>query len=197
MPGRAASDARPAAVAVTRKMNAKTAIARWCGIMVMVRAALRWRETRMIRHEPPVTNTLACFLDNDAGAGRVMAHARLLLDLAQRFATAAPAGLGDAAHIANYKSGKVIIHADNGAVAVKIRQLSQRLCDELSKGGPECNRLEVKVQPRQIPCQSTPSTIKPLSAGACGTLRAASASLPDGPLRQALDALLARAARQE
>jgi hypothetical protein len=33
--------------------------------------------------------------------------------------------------------------------------MSQRLCDELSKGGPECNGIEVKVQPRQIPCQST------------------------------------------
>jgi len=144
-----------------------------------------------------MTNTLECYLDTDSGAGRVMAHARLLLDLARRFAAAAPAGLRDVAHIANYKSGKVVIHADNGAVAVKIRQLSQRLCDELSKGGAECNRIEVKVQPRQIPCQSTPSTVKPLSAGACGALRSASANLPDGPLRQALDALLARAARQE
>jgi hypothetical protein len=144
-----------------------------------------------------MTNTLERYLDNDSGAGRVMAHARLLLDLARRFAAAAPAGLSEAAHIANYKSGKVVIHADNGAVAVKIRQLSQRLCDELSKGGAECNRIEVKVQPRQIPCQSMPSTTKPLTTGACTALRSASASLPDGPLRKALDALLARAARQE
>ena len=144
-----------------------------------------------------MTNTLERYLENDSGAGRVMAHARLLIDLARRFEAAAPAGLGDVAHIANYKSGKVVIHADNGAVAVKIRHLSQRLCDELSKGGPECNRIEVKIQPRQIPCQSMPSTTKPLSAGACAALRSASASLPDGPLRKALEALLARAARQE
>jgi len=165
--------------------------------MVTVRAALRWRETRMICTEPPVTNTLERYLDNDSGAGRVMAHARLLLDLTRHFEAAAPAGLGDVARIANYKSGKVIIHADNGAAAVKIRQLSQRLCDELSKGGAVCNHIEVKVQPRQIPCQSRPLNAKPLSAGACGALRSASASLPDGPLRNALDVLLARAARQE
>lgn len=182
---------------MTRETNAKPATARWQGIMVTVRAALRWRETRMICTEPPMTNTLERYLDNDSGAGRVMAHARLLLDLTRRFEAAAPAGLDDIAHIANYKLGKVVIHADNGAAAVKIRQLSQRLCDELSKGGAECNRIEVKVQPRQIPFQSMPSTAKPLSAGACAALGSASASLPDGPLRKALDGLLARAARLE
>jgi hypothetical protein len=144
-----------------------------------------------------MTSTLEHYLDNDSGAGRVMAHARLLLDLARRFEATAPVGLRDVAHIANYKSGKVVIHADNGAVAAKIRQLSQRLCNELSKGGAECNRIEVKVQPREIPFQSVPSTTKPLSAGACSALREAAAALPDGPLRKALDVLLARATRLE
>jgi hypothetical protein len=151
----------------------------------------------MICTEPPVTSTLEHYLDNDSGAGRLMAHARLLLDLARRFDAAAPAGLRDVAHIANFKSGKVVIHADNGAAAAKIRQLNQRLCDELSKGGPECNRIEVKVQPRRTPFQSMPSTAKPLSAGACAALNSAAAGLPDGPLRKALVVLLARAARLE
>jgi hypothetical protein len=103
------------------------------------------------------------YLDSDAAASRVMAHARLLLKLSRYFEAIAPAGLRDSAHVANYKSGKVVIHADNGAVATKIRQMSQRLCDELSKRGAECNGIEVKVQPRQIPFQSTTSTIKPIS----------------------------------
>ena len=137
------------------------------------------------------------YLDSDASTSRIMAHARLLQKLSRRFEAIAPSGLRHAARVANYKSGKIVIHADNGAVAAKIRQMSQRLCDELSKGGAQCSGVEVKVQPRQIPCQSRPSTSKPLSAGACGALRSASASLPDGPLRNALDVLLARAARQE
>jgi len=144
-----------------------------------------------------MTNVLEYYLDNDAAAGRVMAHARLLLKLAQRFEAIAPGGLGRVAHVANYKSGKIVIHADNGAVATKIRQMSQRLCDELSNCGAECNGIEVKVQPRQIPCQSTTSTTKPLSARACGALRSTAENLPKGPLRDALDALLARAIREE
>ncbi len=137
------------------------------------------------------------YLDKDAAAGRVMAHARLLLKLSRRFAAVAPAGLRHSARVANYKLGTVIIHADNGAVAAKIRQLSRRLSDELSKGGAECSGIEVKVQPRQIPSQSTSSTPKPLSGKALDTLRSTSEALPHGPLRAALDKLLARAARTE
>ncbi len=137
------------------------------------------------------------YLDKDANAGRIMAHARLLIKLSRRFEAVAPAGLRHAARVANYKSGKIVIHADNGAVAAKIRQMSQRLCDELSKGGPECSALEVKVQPRQSPYQSSTSTLKPLSGEAFDILQKTSGELPEGPLKQALDTLLARAARKE
>ncbi|MFZ2971063.1 MAG: DciA family protein [Ferribacterium limneticum] len=137
------------------------------------------------------------YLDKDAAAGRVMAHARLLLKLSRRFEAVAPAGLRHSAHVANYKLGTIIIHADNGAVAAKIRQLSQRLSNELSKGGAECSGIEVKVQPRQIPSQSTSSTQKPLSDKAIGILQSTTDKLPEGPLRKALDNLLKRAARVE
>jgi hypothetical protein len=137
------------------------------------------------------------YLDGDAAIGRVMAHARLLQKLSRRFEAIAPAGLRHAARVANYKSGKIVIHADNGAVAAKIRQMSQRLCDELSKGGAECNALEVKVQPRQNPYQTRTSTPKPLSDKAFGMLQSTAEHLPEGPLRRALDTLLQRAARTE
>ena len=137
------------------------------------------------------------YLDSDAAAGRIMAHARLLLKLSRRFEAVAPVGLRHSAHVANYKSGKIVIHADNGAVAAKIRQLSQRLSDELSKGGTECSGIEVKVQPRQIPSQSTTSTQKPLSDKAIEMLRATSEKLPKGGLKEALERLLASAAKTE
>lgn len=136
------------------------------------------------------------YLDSDTATGRVMAHARLLLKLSRRFEAVAPVGLRHSAHVANYKSGKIIIHADNGAVAAKIRQMSQRLGDELSKGGVECSGIEVKVQPSIIPSQSTSSTQKPLSDKAFGTLRSTAEKLPKGQLRDALNNLLERAARR-
>lgn len=137
------------------------------------------------------------YLNTDAAAGKVMAHARLLLKLTRRFETIIPAGFRHAARVANYKSGRLVIHADNGAVAAKIRQMGQRLCDELSQGGAECCGIDVKVQPRQIPIQVISSTQKPLSAKACGVLRSTSEKLPKGPLRDALDRLLSSAAKKE
>ena len=148
-------------------------------------------------HKPPMTKTLERYLDNAAGAGRVMAHARLLLRLTQRFKAVVPSGLKDVARIANFKSGKVVIHAENGAAASKIRQMSQRLCEELSRAGVDCNGIEVRVQPSQIPFHITASAAKPLSAKTFGVLRSTSENLPEGPLRKALDALLASAAKQE
>lgn len=137
------------------------------------------------------------FLDRDPNAGRLLGHARLLLKLSRRFEAIAPAGLRHAAHVANFKSGKIVIHTDNGAVASKIRQMSQRLCGELSKGGAQCIDMEVKVQPRQNLYQSTTSTQKPLSAKAFGSLRGVTETLPEGPLRKALSHLLERAAKKE
>jgi len=137
------------------------------------------------------------YLNSDATTSRIMAHARLLQKLSRRFEAVAPSGLRHAARVANYKSGTIVIHTDNGAVAAKIRQMSQRLCDELSKGGAKCSALEVKVQPRQIPYQSMSSTFKPLSSKAFGMLQSTAESLPEGPLRNALNSLLERAARKE
>lgn len=136
------------------------------------------------------------YLNADAAAGRVMAHARLLMRLSRRFASSAPSALSASATVANYRPGKVIIHARNGAVAAKLRQLTRRLCVDLSKEGVECNEIEVKVQPIQTPLRSTSSTIKPLSKNSFGILQKATADLPEGPLRKALERLLERAAHQ-
>lgn len=137
------------------------------------------------------------YLDADAAVGRVMAHARLLLKLSSRFDELAPGALSHAAHVANYKSGKIIIHAENGAVAAKIRQMSRRLCGELSLEGSECIDIEVKVQPRQSLYRSTASTSKPISGKAAEILRATAEGMPHGKLRQALDTLLLRALKSE
>ena len=137
------------------------------------------------------------YLNADAATGRVMAHARRRMKLAQRFEAVAPGPLRHAAHVANYKSGKVIIHADHGAVAAKLRQMSRRLCSELSIEGLECNDIEVKVQPRQSPFRSIASTQKPISGKSMKMLRSTCENLPKGTLRDALAQLIARATSQE
>ena len=144
-----------------------------------------------------MSNTLDHYLETADGAGKLMAHAKLLIKLSRLYRDLAPQHLSQASTLANYKSGTLIIHAENGAVAAKLRQMAPRLAVGFAQKGVECNDLQVKVQAREKPAQSTPSTLKPLTSGAVGALQGLRDTLPGSPLRTALDDLLARSAREE
>lgn len=60
---------------------------------------------------------------------------------------ALPTHLAPGAHVANLKRGKLVIHADSGAVAVKLRQLAPRLAEGFVQQGQEVSGIEVRVQP--------------------------------------------------
>lgn len=142
-------------------------------------------------------NSLENYLEAADGAGKVLAHARLLMKLAHLYEGFAPAHLGQASSVANYKSGIVVIHAESGAVAAKLRQMAPSLAVEFSKKGLECNGVQVKVQAREIIDKSTSSTQKPLSRRTGRELAEFTESLPESPLRAALRNLLAHAAIKE
>ncbi|MBK7423051.1 MAG: DUF721 domain-containing protein [Propionivibrio sp.] len=142
-------------------------------------------------------NSLENYLEAADGAGKVMAHARLLIKLTHLYQEIAPTHLGQASRLANYKSGIIVIHAVSGAVAAKLRQMAPTLAEGFSKRGVECNGVQVKVQARKISTQSRASTQKPLSSRTSRTLEGLRDSLPDSPLRAALETLLTHSAKQE
>ena len=137
--------------------------------------------------------SLDVFLEAPEGAGKVLAHARLLLRLTDLYQTIAPAHLAAASQLANYKSGIVVIHAASGAVATKLKQLAPTLADGFSRKGIECNGVQVRVQAKETRAQSRTSAPRPLSSSAKKTLGELRNGLPNSPLRDALDALLAHA----
>lgn len=142
-------------------------------------------------------NSLENYLEAADGAGKVMAHGRLLIKLTHLYQEIAPTHLGQASCLANYKSGVIVIHAVSGAVAAKLRQLAPTLAEGFSQRGVECNGVQVKVQASKINAQSTVSTRKPLSIRTSRTLENLRDSLPDSSLRAALETLLAHSAKQE
>ena len=137
------------------------------------------------------------FLVNDPNGSRLMTHARLLLKLSRRFQAVAPAALAHGARVANFKNGALIILAENGAIAVKLRQMSQRLCREMTTGSIVCESMEVRVQPRQDEDTPEGGHVKPLSRRATQEISRTRDGLPAGPLREALDTLLKRALTRE
>lgn len=139
-----------------------------------------------------MSNALSFYLESADAAAPIMAHARLLGRLNRQFAAAMPLALAQASRVANYKSGKVVIHADNSAVAAKIRQMRERILTACCQGGPECNELEVKVQPRHFDQIHARPAERALSTIARQSLADTARSLPEGPLRAAIAELLRR-----
>jgi hypothetical protein len=144
-----------------------------------------------------MNHSLESYLEAADGAGKVLAHARQLIKLTHLYQEIAPAHLGRASSLANYKSGIIVIHAVSGAVAAKLRQLGPTLADGFSRRGVECNGVQIKVQAPKTTVQSMTSTQKPLSSRSSRTLEGLRDSLPDSPLRAALATMLEKVARTE
>jgi hypothetical protein len=140
---------------------------------------------------PPTVTTL---LESEANVARLTAHAGRLLDLQRQLEAALPKQLTKVARVANYRLGKVVIHAVNGAVAVKVRQIVPGLVETYRQNGAEVNEIDVKVQPIQAIKPALVDT-KPTVLGdkAKQGLTNLALSLPDdAPLRRALERLVAK-----
>jgi hypothetical protein len=113
-------------------------------------------------------------------------HLQTLLD------AALPAYLLPGTRIANLKRGKVVIHVDSGAVAVKLRQLAPRLADGFVQLGQEITGIEVRVQARHHqPPSKRPIQPKQIGLRPKQALTSLASGLEDGsPIRLALERLL-------
>jgi hypothetical protein len=136
------------------------------------------------------------YLDASPGGDRLTSHAAYLIALRRVLAEALPEPLRQSCAIANYKQGKVIFLADNSAAAARLRLLAPSLLQLLGQHGMDVTGMKVDVQPdSRRRAQPVEEKSLLLSSSACDALARAAGSLPDGALRQAVDAL-ARRGRQ-
>lgn len=123
---------------------------------------------------------------------RLAAHAQRLLQFQRLLETVLPEALRPYARVANFRLGKLFIHAANGAVAAKIRQIGPRLASELSSKDVKVTQIEVKVQARN-PLPVSPKHVRPTlpSIKQKQALTKLTQRLPAGSrLQQALERLL-------
>ena len=125
---------------------------------------------------------------------QLAAHAGRLLKLQQIIEATVPTALAKYCRVANYKLGIVVIHADNGAIATKLRQIAPRLSDELRSCGTEVTEICIKVQPRDVlPTYSQGKHIAVISEQTKQGLTKLSTELPQGSsLKAALERLVKR-----
>jgi hypothetical protein len=141
---------------------------------------------------PDYRRSLDAYLRSAKDLARLAAHADRLLALQHVYAQIAPHYLAEASQVANYKSGKVVIHATNGAVAAKLNQLASSLRDEFCKNGCEVTEITARVQVRTEPV-AAPQRARPreISSAAARGLAQLGNTLPAGsPLGAALRQLL-------
>lgn len=140
------------------------------------------------------TRPLDAYLDSTEGLAHVAAHAGRLAKLQRAFEEIAPPYLAESSRVANFKLGKIIIHADNGAVAAKLKQMLPSFVDEFCKKGNEVTEIQVKVQPRHAAPQQKPTReAAPVGAGAKADLTRLAQELPTGSrLKDALERLVKR-----
>ena len=138
--------------------------------------------------------SLDAYLNSAGGLARLSAHAGRLVKLQRVFEEIAPSFLAAASRVANFKLGKVVIHADSGAVAAKLRQMLPSLVDEFSLKGAEITEIQVKVQPSGVALQHKKRVVAAAVGSSAKTgLSRLAEELPAGsPLKEAVERLVQR-----
>lgn len=115
----------------------------------------------------------------------------------RRYADLAPPALAKASRVAGFRSGTLILWADNAAVAAKLKQLTPRLMTALNQQANEVTSIRVQVQPAQITraAGKNPS-LSGLPPQAVEHFAKLSAAMPESRLKRALLTLVAHHRRR-
>jgi hypothetical protein len=97
------------------------------------------------------SRNIGAYLDSSEGIGSLMPQAARLLELRRQLSEILPKPLAKSCEIANYKQGKVVIFAENGAIAAKLAHYRPKLISLFSGQGMQVTAIEVSVQVRHSP----------------------------------------------
>lgn len=127
---------------------------------------------------------------------RLTDHAQRIARLQRVFAQGAPAGLAGSSRVVNVSQGVVIVGADNGAAANRLRQLSPRLGTLFRTAGIEVTEVRIKLQPTAsiMDPQARTKPGRSISADVEAALSKTAQDLPAGELKDALERLVHAAA---
>lgn len=126
---------------------------------------------------------IANYLKASPELAAVTQHAERLIALQHLLEAVAPPALARQCRVANFKQGKLVIHAANAFIAAKLRQMLPSLSDEFSNRGWEITAIQVAVQDQEAaprPDAQAPSPPSPAArAGLAEFARSAEPRLRD------------------
>lgn len=135
-----------------------------------------------------MTQRLKAFFSSNRDLRQLTQRVGEIAALQHQYLLIAPASLSQSSRIIQRKGQMLIIAADNGAVAAKLRQMSDELISSFITRGCEVTGIQIKVQVRILPSARKPL---PRSIGEQGKkeLETLAQSLENSPLKSALERL--------
>ncbi len=141
------------------------------------------------------SKSLGELLKQSVQSNSLISHANFILDLRKALAEVLPGDLAHHCSIANYKSGKLILFADNNAIAAKLKLLAtglpNKISGQLQQTGRQVTAVAIEVQPRA----PTPATHRKsifLSSVGADEIRTLSDQVTDSKLKSILTLLASR-----
>src|SRR5476649_443474 len=132
------------------------------------------------------SKNLHAYLGSAAGIAALLPQAERLIELRRIYSELLPQQLLRSSSIVNYKHEKVVIFAENNAIAAKLKLLSPRLVNDFTKRGVHITGIRLEVQPRLEVLQALTAKHAKLSAAGTESLEALAKRLPDSRLKQAV-----------
>jgi len=129
------------------------------------------------------------FLNQADGIAALMPQAERLIKLREILSSLLPEPLARRCSVANYKQGRVLIFASNGATAAKLKLMLPALTEQISKRAMEVTGLEVAVQAPRPENQVAEKSAK-MSSLAASELAELCEQLPDSELKTALSRIV-------
>lgn len=134
---------------------------------------------------------LNAFLASTDELRQLSSKAKQVNALQQHYKLLAPPSLLKGSRILQLRQQVVVIAADNGAVAAKLRQMTDELISLFQARGCEVTGIQIKVQVTAPPPVGSPQP-RVLSKAAQDTLTELEENLADSPLKTALRRLAKR-----
>ena len=125
------------------------------------------------------------FLDQADSIAALMPQAKRLIELREILASLLPEPLARRCSVANFKQGRVVLFAANGAIAAKLKLMLPALLEQVSGRATEVTGLDVVVQAQEAAPQVNEKSAK-MSSDAVLALARLSEQLSDSELKKAL-----------
>ena len=140
-----------------------------------------------------MTQLIQRFLGSGDALARLRDHAARLRRLQAVLEQHVPPALAAACSVANLKNDTLVLLADGGAVAARLKQIAPTLTQQFAAAGLPVKAIQVKVRIIEEHDARRPAPDRKLSDAGRRSLADFSESLPaDSPLRESLERLIAR-----